>query len=137
MSLKATFEKRLRDIDAKVEENQVYKHMLSLGRDVFEATKGTGIVTKVEGCPNKMVWGCVWFHVRTLPDDVVLKLWWDSDTYYAGFYQKYNDFFDQLIPGTINEQGVMMLDDIDTAEARILDYLANEEYGSSRIEIIS
>lgn len=137
MRIKTAFDERLKTINAKVKDNQVYGFMVSLGKDIFEATKDVGIVQKVECCPNKMNWGCVCFHIRTLPEDVVLKLWWDSDSYYAGFYQKYNDFFDQLIPGTINEQGVMVLSDIDEAEERILDFLANEEYGSKKTEVIS
>lgn len=137
MRMKNEFDSRLETIDGKVNNNQVYGFMVSLAKDIFDATKHVGIVEKIECCPNKMNWGCVWFHIRTLPEDVVLKLWWDSDSYYAGFYQKYNDFFDQLIPGTINEQGVMVLNDIDEAENRILDFLANEEYGSKRTEVIS
>lgn len=132
-----SFNERLKVIDERVESTPTYHFMVSLAKDIFEVTKDTGIIKKIECCPNKMIWGCVWFHLETLPDDVVLKLWWDSDTYYAGFYQKYNDLFDQLIPGTINEQGVMVLNDIDEAEERILDYLANEHYGRSRIKEIS
>lgn len=137
MRLESAFKKKLKSIDDKVAKNQVYEFMVSLAKDIYEGTKEFDIIEKVECCPNEMNWGCVCFHVKTLPEDVVLKLWWDSDSYYAGFYQKYNDFFDQLIPRTVNEQGVMVLVDMDEAEERILDFLANQHYGKENKKTIS
>ena len=137
MSIKDIFKSKLTEIEAKTVKNKVYGFMESLGTDIYDGLREWEILSKVECCPNEMNWGCICFHVRTLPEDVILKLCWDSDSYYAGFYQKYNDFFDQLIPRTINEQGVMVLKDIDEAEARILDFLANQYFGSKNKKLIN
>jgi len=137
MRLKKQFDDRLKKIEERVKSNIAYEHMVDLAESLFKATENYKIIKKVQCYPNKMNYGCVSFYIKTLPEDIVLKLWWDSDCYYAGFYQIYNEMFDQLLPGTINEQGVMVLDDIDVAEERIMDFLANEEYGQLNLKTIS
>lgn len=137
MRLEKEFNDRLKLIKKRVDSNKEYEYMVQLAKELFESTKEYNIIEKVQCYPNKMNYGCVSFHIKTLPEDVVLKLWWDSDCYYAGFYQVYNEMFDQLLPGTINEQGVMVLEDIDVAESRIMDFLANEEFGQRNIKTIS
>ncbi len=137
MKIQSIFSEKINEIDTKVSKTGAYDDMVSLSKDIYYGVKEKNIINKIECCPNEMNHGCVCFHVSTLPEDVVLKLWLDSESYYAGFYQKYSDLFDQLIPRTINEQGIMILNDINDAKERILDFLANQWYARENKEIIS
>lgn len=126
-------QKRMDQIDKNLDEDLIWGTMLDMANDI------NGILSfseykkdvKVIVSPNEMGIGSISFSTSALPPDVLIKVWY-SDAYYAAFFKRVDDYFDHIIPHTMNESGVIVFKDIDEAEERILDFIANDLYKKNR-----
>ena len=117
---------RLLLIESNMGKNGVWEHLAIMGKEMFESLRDTKIITKVELRPTDMLSGSILFHVATMPNGVVLKIWQNSDAFYVAFFKQTPEYFEQQIPNTFNENGVLPCDSLDAVELRLLDFFANE-----------
>ncbi len=130
-------QKRIDQIDKNLDEDLIWKTMVDLAHDIkgiMSFSKYASDVTVIVS-PNEMGIGSIIFKTTALPDDVMIKLWY-NDGYYAAFFKRVDDYFDHIITHTMNDSGVIVFQDIDEAEERILDFIANDLYKKSHRYIL-
>lgn len=71
--------------------------------------------------------GSISFQISFMPSDVYMKVWY-NEGYYIAFFKVVDGYFDAIIRNTFDEEGVVLVPDLDSAEESILTYLTMELY---------
>jgi len=124
--MKNMVKERLEILDSHCKKNKEFELMSLLAKELINELREYNIIEKIDMQPNCMLNGSIGIHITTMPKDIVLKLWHNSNMYYMSFFQTNSNFFDKQLKETFNDRGVMPIKDIDEAEERILDFLSNE-----------
>ena len=74
--------------------------------------------------------------LSTLPKNVVIKVWADSNMFYLAFYNESDDNLPVRIFNTFNEDGLLIMKSLDVVEDRLLDFIANEYYNQKNTEVL-
>lgn len=135
--MKDVIESRLKAIDENIKSHDVFQHMIDLGKEIFEGVKDFDILRKMEINSNDMTGGSISFFIKTFPETFFIKLWHDSGNFYLSLFRKVEGMFDQQMTGTFNESGILTCNDMDDAEEKILDFIANEIYSRKHKKVLT
>lgn len=116
---------RISVIGKRVDNNLMWTHMAALATNMFNSLKSTGVLRKVELRPNDMINGSIVFYIDTMPKDIIMKVWQNSDVFYIAFFLNNDEYFEHQIQRTFNENGTLPCDSLDDVEDRLLDFFAS------------
>ena len=108
--------------------NKQLQEMSTLAHTLSNDLRDYDIIRKIVIAKNDLLNGCIELYITTMPESIVMKLWYNSNMYYLSFFKKSDDFFDVQLKETFNASGIMPAHTIEEAEERILDFLANEVF---------
>jgi hypothetical protein len=128
---------RLEAIEDNISLKKEYQKSVVMIKRMVNSLRPYNIIEDVRACPNDLLGGSVTLNVKTLPKDVQMKVWHDSNQWYFAFFKSGPGNFTQLIDNTFNKEGVMVIAELEEVEKRLLDFLANEVYNRDKEEVIS